>query len=87
MLAQGQASSAKRGGLAVVSSGLIFLKKTPKTTAEGAGPVAEWLSSHVPLLGGPGFAGSDPGCGHGTAWQPCCGRRPTYKLEEDGHGC
>ena len=35
----------------------------------------------------PGFAGSDPGCGHGTAWQPCCGRRPTYKLEEDGHGC
>ena len=27
MLAQGQASSAKRGGLAVVSSGLIFLRK------------------------------------------------------------
>ena len=27
MLAQGQASSAKRGGLAVVSSGLISLKK------------------------------------------------------------
>ena len=26
MLAQGQSSSAKRGGLAVVSSGLIFLK-------------------------------------------------------------
>ena len=18
---------------------------------------------------------------------PCCGRRPTYKIEEDGHGC
>ena len=29
----------------------------------GAGPVAQWLSS------GPGFAGLDPGCGHGTAWQ------------------
>ena len=27
MLAQGQASSAERGGLAVVSSGLIFLKE------------------------------------------------------------
>ena len=27
MLAQDQASSAKRGGLAVVSSGLVFLKK------------------------------------------------------------
>ena len=36
----------------------------------------------------PGFAGLDPGCGHGTAWQkPCCGRRPTYKVEEHGHGC
>ena len=34
----------------------------------GAGPVAQQLSSHVPLLGGPGFDGSDPGCGHGTAW-------------------
>ena len=31
MLAQGQYSSAKRGGLAVVSSGLIFLKKTKNT--------------------------------------------------------
>ena len=30
MLAQGQSSSAKRGGLAVVSSGLIFLKKKKK---------------------------------------------------------
>ena len=30
MLAQGQSSSAKRGGLAVVSSGLIFLKKQNK---------------------------------------------------------
>ena len=30
MLAQGQASSAKRGGLAVVSSGLIFLKNKKK---------------------------------------------------------
>ena len=34
----------------------------------GASPVAQRLSVHVLLLGGPGFAGSDPGCGHGTAW-------------------
>ena len=33
-----------------------------------AGPVAQWLSSHVLLLNGLGFTGSDPGCGHGTAW-------------------
>ena len=54
----------------------------------GAGPVVQRLSSHVLLLGGLGFAGSDPGCGHGAAWQkPCCARYPTYKIEGDGHGC
>ena len=35
----------------------------------GVSQVAQWLSSHVSLLSGLGFAGSDPGCGHGTAWQ------------------
>ena len=35
----------------------------------GASPVAQWLSSHVPLPSGPGFAGLDPECGHGTTWQ------------------
>ena len=34
MLAQGQSSSAKRGGLAAVSSGLIFLKKKKKMQNE-----------------------------------------------------
>ena len=34
MLAQGQCSSAKRGGLAVVSSGLVFLKKKKKKRKE-----------------------------------------------------
>ena len=33
-----------------------------------ASPVAQRLSAHVLLLSGPGFAGLDPGCGHGTAW-------------------
>ena len=31
--------------------------------------VVQWWSAHVPLLSGPGFAGSDPGCRHGTTWQ------------------
>ena len=54
----------------------------------GASLVAQQLSSHIPLLRGQGVAASDLGCGHGTTWQkPCCGRRPTYKVEEDGHGC
>ena len=27
--------------------------------------------------------------GADMAWlgKPCCSRRPTYKVEEDGHGC
>ena len=33
-----------------------------------AGREVQRLSAHVPLLGGPGFLGSDPGCRHGTAW-------------------
>ena len=48
----------------------------------GASPVAQRLSSHVLLLGGPGFAGLDVGATLGT---PYCGRHPTYKVEEDGH--
>ena len=47
---------------------------------QGAGSVAERLSSHVLLLGGLEFTGSDPRCGDGTAWHP------TYKVEEDGNG-
>ena len=38
-------------------------------TYDWAGPVVQPLGSHVPLFGGQGFAGSDPRCGHGTAWQ------------------
>ena len=51
------------------------------------GLVVQWLSSHFLILGGLGFTGSNPGCGHGTTWQAMLGRRPTYKVEEDGHGC
>ena len=63
--------------------GITFEKKCFR-----AGLVAQRLSLHIALLGSLGFTGSDPGYGHGTTWQkPCCGRRPTYKIEEDGHGC
>ena len=34
----------------------------------GAGPVAQRLSVHVLLLSGQGFAGLDPGYGHGITW-------------------
>ena len=39
MLAQGQSSSAKRGGLAVVSSRLIFLKKKKKKVKSFLGSI------------------------------------------------
>ena len=28
-----------------------------------------------------------PGVDMAPLGMPCCGRRPTYKAEEDGHGC
>ena len=28
-----------------------------------------------------------PGADMALLGMPCCGRRPTYKEEEDGHGC
>ena len=28
-----------------------------------------------------------PGADMARLGKPCCGRRPTYKVEEDGHGC
>ena len=48
--------------------------------------MAQRLSAHVPLLGGAGcWFGSLVRTWHLLA-NPCCGRRPTYKVEEDGHG-
>ena len=61
---------------------IFFLLKEGQS---GTRPVAQRLSSHVLLLGGPGFAGSDPVCRNGTTWHTSCGRRPTYKVEKDGH--
>ena len=43
------------------SIGFLYLRKI------WAGPVTQQLSLHVLLLSGPGFAGSGPRCGHGTA--------------------
>ena len=28
-----------------------------------------------------------PGTDMALLGKPCCGRRPTYKVEENGHGC
>ena len=43
----------------------------------GAGPVAEWLSSHAPLQAAQCFVGSNPGRTHGTTHPAMLRRRPT----------
>ena len=51
MLAQGQSSLAKRGGLAAdVSSGLIFLKKKPGSSPDNHPPPCSFSSSHSGLF-------------------------------------
>ena len=40
------------------------------------------------LLGRPGDSPVQiPGVDTASLVKPCCGRSPTYKAEEDGHGC
>ena len=48
-----------------------------KTGFCGAGPVAEWLSSHAPLQAAQCFVGSNPGHEHGTAHQATLRQHPT----------
>ena len=44
---------------------------------DGAGPVAEWLSSCAPLQAAQCFVGWNPGCGPGTAHPAMLRRHPT----------
>ena len=53
---------------------------------EGAGQVVQWLSVQVPLQQ-PGFTSLIPGADISLLGKSNCGRRPTYKVEVDGHRC
>ena len=55
---------------------------------QGAGPVAQQLSAHVPFRR-PRVRqfGSQVQTWHCLAEKPCCGGHPTYKVQKDGHGC
>ena len=39
------------------------------------------------ISGAQGLPVRIPGVDMALLGKPCCGRRPTYKVEEDGHGC
>ena len=62
-------------------------EETQKEQDEGAGPVAQQLSSRAPL----GWHGvrrfGSWARTYAPLIKPCCGRHPTYKSEEDGHRC
>ena len=66
---------------------LLFSFLKVKNLTNGARPMVEQLSSHVPLRQ-PGvcWLGSWVGT-YALLGKPCSGRHPTYKVEEDGHGC
>ena len=53
----------------------------------GAVPVVQRLSVHIPLQRPQGLLVQIPGVDMAPLGKPCWGRRPTYKVEEDGHGC
>ena len=53
----------------------------------GAGPVAQQLSAHARSSSvARGSLVQIPDADMAPLGKPCCGRRPTYKVEEDGHG-
>ena len=52
----------------------------------GASPVAQRLSAHVLLGAARGSPVRILGVDMALLGKPCCGRHPTYKVEEDGHG-
>ena len=52
-----------------------------------AGPVAQRLRVHVSTSVALGSSVPIPGAYMAPLGMPSCGRRPTYKIGEDGHGC
>ena len=68
---------------------ILCHKRTIQNQSFGASLVAQWLSAHIPhsASAARGSLARIPGAGTALLGKPCCGRHPTFKMEEDGHGC
>ena len=75
-------------GRCLSSSSTLYIKTldTKKTNALGpaGGTAVKFAHSASVARGSPVRI---PGVDMAPLVKPCCGRRPTYKVEEDGHGC
>ena len=69
------------------NSELGIIEITLKGGNDRASLVAQRLSAHVPCWVAWGSPVRIPGADMAPLGKPCCGRHPTYKTEEDGHGC
>ena len=63
-------------------SEVISIKNT-----RGARPVAQLVKCTCSASAAQGSPVRIPGGDMAVLGKPCCGRHPTYKVEDDGHGC
>ena len=71
---------------------IVIQKMRVKTTTikyhisrgQPGGAVVKFAHSALTAWGSPFVI---PGADMALLVEPCCGRRPTYKVEEDGHRC
>ena len=66
---------------------LIRKKKMPQQREVKGPPVGAAVKCARSALAAWGLLVRIPGVDMAPLVKPCCGRRPTYKVEEDGHGC
>ena len=58
-----------------------------KERTSGAHRAAQRLSSHIPLRWPGVHKFRSQVQTYAPLGKPCCGKHPTYNIEEDGHGC